>query len=64
MNYLPSDFVKRAAAGVTSTVSSTVSTVAQVASGKKRQDSVGGKLGEDSLLYGAKEKATLIVKVN
>lgn len=60
MNYLPSDFVKRAAAGVTSTVSS----VAQVASGKKRHDSVGGKTGEDSLLYGAKEKATLIVKVS
>jgi hypothetical protein len=58
--------VRRAAAGVTSTVSSTVSSVAQVASGKRRHDSHGGRQSfyESNLLTNAKEKYTMTVKVH
>lgn len=58
--------MRRAAAGVTSTVSSTVSTVASVASGKKRHDSAGGtrhSFYEANLISNAKEKYTMTVKV-
>jgi hypothetical protein len=63
MNYMPGEFVRRAAANVTSTVSSTVSgavsSVTQAAGGKKRHDSVIG----DNMLHHGKDKYNLLLKV-
>jgi hypothetical protein len=60
MNYIPGEFVRRAAANVTSissTVSGAVSSVAQVASGKKKHE------GGDGMIHNAKEKYSLMLKV-
>lgn len=64
------DLVRRAAAGVTSTMSSTVSSVASVAGGGSRRkgaDQHGRRsdMGDDDrgLLANAKEKLTITIKV-
>lgn len=67
MSFMPGELVRRAAAGVTSTVSSTVSSVASVASGKRRHDSTGSSrhsFYEANLITNAKEKYTMTVKVS
>jgi hypothetical protein len=61
----PAELVRRAAANVqhvTSTVTSTVSTVANAASGRRRLDSSSSKFS-DSLITNAKEKYNLSIKV-
>lgn len=59
---LTGDLVRRAAANVSSTVSS----VASVASGRKRHDSTGNGRNssvDDTSFYNAKEKYSLTLKV-
>jgi len=57
---LPGELVRRAAANVSSTVSS----VASVASGRKRHDSHGrGSIIDDASFTNAKEKYNMTLKV-
>jgi hypothetical protein len=69
MNFTPGDFVRRAAANVqhvTSNLTSTVSTVASAASGKRQSSIDSSKNGSyaDNLLANAKIKYNFTLKVD
>ena len=59
---IPGDFVRRAAANVSSTVSTVSSTVTSVATGGRRRHSSMG--GDAPLIANAKDKYNLTIKVH